>query len=118
MKINGIDIPAPSSIEFQLEHIDEAERNSLGNMLIDGVNVKQRLQFSWKYLSVAQAQTIFEQVSSVTQRIVEIEDYPSPLTGNLESGNFYTGGKQAGSMQILNGNAIGYRDITFNAIEV
>jgi len=117
MKINGVTVPTPSSIEYQLEHIDQAERNANATMLIDGIAVKVKLGMAWNYLSPSDAKTIMENTAAVAKRIVLVEDYPSPLTGTFTSGYFYFGGKKAGVMHIRSGNTIGYENFTVNAIE-
>ena len=117
MKFNGVTVPMPSAIEYQLEHIDKAERNANGTMLIDGITTKVKLNFIWNYLSPSDAKTIMDNTASVATRIILIEDYPSPVTGTLTTGYFYTGGKKGGVMQFSGGNTRGYVDFSLNAIE-
>jgi hypothetical protein len=117
MKLNGVTVRLPSSIKVDIEHIDQAERNAKGDILIDGIAVKRKLTFNWNYLSVAEAKTIFENTSIVATRIIAVTDYPDPVTGSLATRNMYTSTKSGEAMKMGTGMTIGWRNVSLNCIE-
>ncbi len=115
MTINGDTYPDPSSCNVSIEHIDQAERNSAGTMLIDAITVKRKYEFRWNRLSNSDAQSLLTVVSSLT-RFVELQ-FTDPVTGAIRTGTFYTGSKSAEVQRLSSGVAIGWVNIGFSAIE-
>ena len=50
IKINNVKIPVPSSYAPSIMDITKAERNSKGDMQIDLINKKYKLELSWNFL--------------------------------------------------------------------
>lgn len=112
IKINGVDIPAPSSYTVSIMDISKAERNVKGDMIIERIATKRKIELLWKYLSKEDLARVFSLVSPV---FFEVE-YIDPQTNDKKIGTFYVGDRSAGALDYSDGN-IKWKDIKFNLIE-
>ncbi|WFA10327.1 DUF6711 family protein [Tissierella sp. Yu-01] len=113
IKIDGKEIPSPSDYLVSIMDIStNAERNAAGDLVMDRVATKRKIELSWRFLPKDELSTLLKSVSSV---FFEVE-YIDPQEGTFKSGTFYCGDRSAGALDYINGN-IRYRDIKFNLIE-
>jgi hypothetical protein len=113
IKVNSVDISTPSTFDVSINDIVKADRDAHGNMMIEKIATKRKLEMTWKYLSQSAASTLLSAVSTTTFFTVE---YPDPLTGALRSGTFYCGDRSVGMID-YQASTPRYKDIKFNFIE-
>lgn len=112
IKINGVDLPAPSDYIVTIQDLSKAERNANGTMIIERIATKRKLELSWKYLSKEQLSTVFNLVSPVFFTV----NYIDPQTNGIKTGTFYCGDRSAGALDFIDGK-IRYKDIKFSLVE-
>lgn len=112
IKINGVAIPTPSDLQIGIMDISEANRNANGEMFIERIATKRKLEPSWSYLSKEDLSKLFKAVSHV---FFEVE-YIDPEDNEVKTGTFYAGDRKAGALDYRNG-VIRYKDISVNLIE-
>lgn len=112
LKINGVDIPAPSDYIVDIMDISKAERNAAGVMVIDRIATKRKIQLSWKYLTREKLSQILKLVSPVFFNV----EYIDPQDNGRKTGMFYCGDRTAAALDYKNG-VIRYKDVKFNLIE-
>ena len=113
IKVNNALIKTPSEYTVSLEDIVNAERNTLGTMVIERVATKRKLELSWNVLTQAELASILQAVSAVTFTV----EYPDPEDGTLKTGTFYSGSKSAGAID-YRGGTIRWKDAKMNWIEI
>lgn len=112
IKIDGRDIPTPSDYSVGIQDISKAERNARGDMIIERIATKRKLELGWKYLSQSSLQIVLNAVSPVFFSV----SYIDPLTGSQKTGTFYAGDRNVGALDYTNGK-IRWKDIKFSVIE-
>lgn len=112
IKIDGAIIPTPSDYTVGIMDISKAERNARGNLIIERIATKRKLEFSWNYLSKEDLSRLLKLVSPVFFKV----DYIDPQENTWKNGTFYVGDRKVGALDYRNGN-IRYKDIKFNLIE-
>lgn len=114
MKIDSVTMPTPSSLTIGLEPIDKAERTESGDMFIEAITVKRKLECTWSYLTNAQVTAL---QTAITTRSVSIE-YEDPRTGTTRTGTFYTGPNTQDVLRFASGAVVGWTNVKFNCIEM
>lgn len=112
IKINTVTIPTPSDFQVSVMDISKAERNANGDMIIERIATKRKLELTWKYLSQADLSALLIRVSAVFFTI----EYPDPQTGALRTGTFYSGDRTAGAIDYQN-DTPRWKDIKMNFVE-
>jgi hypothetical protein len=112
IEINNIKIPSPSSFKVGIMDISNAERNAKGEMLIDRIATKRKLDLGWSVLKADELSRILQLVNNVNFFV----KYPDPMTGSIETKIFYVGDRNAPMYKFNNGNPL-WNDISFNFIE-
>lgn len=112
IKINGVEIPAPSSYSIGIQDISQAERNANGTMIIERIATKRKIEMSWGILTKEEVSKLLKAVSPV----FFIVQYMDPQDTNLKTGTFYCGDRSAPMLTFVNGQPK-YKDVTFNIIE-
>ncbi|MGI6071372.1 MAG: DUF6711 family protein [Blautia sp.] len=112
IKINGVDIHAPSEYSVGIQDISKAERNANGTIIIERIATKRKIELSWKYLDRASLSTIFNAVADVFFTV----EYIDPQDNATKIGTFYCGDRKAGLIDFKNGIPR-YKDVSFNLIE-
>lgn len=87
LKINGVDIPTPSAMQVGIHDISNAERNAKGNMMIDRIATKRKIELGWGPLSPLEMSVILNAVKDVFFSVT----YPEPMTGDMQTKTFYVG---------------------------
>lgn len=112
IKIDGKEIPTPSDYLPSIMDISKAERNARGDMIIERITTKRKIELSWRYLSKEDLSKLFTAVSPVFFQV----EYIDPQTNSVKTGTFYAGDRNAGALDFIGGN-IRYKDIKFSVIE-
>ncbi|WP_243175525.1 DUF6711 family protein [Clostridium gasigenes] len=112
ISINGVEISTPSDYKVSIMDINKAERNARGDIIIERITTKRKIELAWKYLSKEDLSNLFNLVSGTFFSV----DYIDPQDGNNRSGTFYAGDRSSGALDFMNG-LIRYKDIKFNLIE-
>jgi len=112
IQINSVTIPTPSDYKISVMDLSKAERNANGNMIIERVATKRKLELEYKYLSSNDLSVLLQAISDVFFTV----SYPDFVTGSISSGTFYVGDRTAGAIDYQN-DIIRYKDIKFNLIE-
>lgn len=110
--INGVEMITPTDLQVGIFDISKAERNSLGDMIIERVNTKRKLFLTYSFLTEDQAATILRQIAPTFYNVTYID----PQLKTTETGSFYCGDRNIGWVDYQNG-VPRYRDLTFNLIE-
>jgi hypothetical protein len=112
IEINNNIIPTPSSFKVGIMDISNAERNAKGEMLIDRIATKRKLEVSWAYLKSTELAGLLQLINNVYFFV----KYPDPMTGNVEIKTFYVGDRNVGMYSYKSGMPT-WNDISFNFIE-
>lgn len=112
VKINGVQIPSPSTYQIGIYDLSKAERVASGYLMIERIATKRKIELSWNYLNNEQLSSLLTLVSSVSF----IVEYTDPQTNAKKTGEFYCGDRQAEAIDYHNGQ-IRYKNIKFNLIE-
>lgn len=112
IKIDGREIPTPSDYQIGIMDISKAERNARGDMIIERIATKRKIELGWKHLSKSDLQTVMNAVSPVFFSV----DYIDPLTSAQKTGTFYAGDRNVGALDYIGGD-IRWKDIKFSVIE-
>lgn len=112
IKIDGKEIPTPSDYLVSIQDISKAERNARGDMIMERIATKRKIELAWKYLSKSDLQLVFNAVSPVFFQV----DYLDPETGSRKTGTFYAGDRNVGALDYIKGD-IRWKDIKFNIVE-
>lgn len=111
--INSVKISTPSTLQIGIMDLSKAERNAKGNLIIERINTKRKLELSYNYLSATSLSTLLNAISGTTFTVT----YPDAQTGANRTGTFYVGDRNAGAID-FQGGTVRYKDIKFNLIEV
>lgn len=112
IKINGVELPTPSDYTVGIQDLSKAERNANGTMIIERIATKRKIELGWKFLSKEELSNLFNLVAPVFFTV----NYIDPQAGGNKTGTFYSGDRNAGALDFVNGN-IRYKDIKFSIIE-
>lgn len=113
LKINGVELPAPDSIQPGIMDISKGRRNSAGTMLIRRIATKRKLELSWTILKANQLSKILKLVSEVFFNV----EYIDPEDNKVKSGTFYAGDRTMQIALMKNGVVELYKNVKFNVIE-
>lgn len=112
LEVNNIPIPAPSEFRPGIQDIEDAGRNAQGDMMIDRIATKRKLEMKWDYLSAQELSTLLKLVSNPFFFV----KYPDPETAKFEIKTFYCGDRNMGMYMYSKGQAY-WSDVSFNFIE-
>ena len=90
LKVNGVFIQDPSSLEFQMYDLDSEDgsgRNQQGMMLRDRVAVKRKLVCKFPPMYENEAKVLLNAVKDMFFTV----EYPDPYTGKRETMTAYAG---------------------------
>lgn len=112
IKINGVDIPTPTSYSVSIQDLSNAERNATGTMIIERIATKRKIELGWSYLTKEKTSILLNAINPVFFNV----QYIDPQTGGIKSGTFYCGDRSIGLIDFKNGKPR-YKDIKFNLVE-
>lgn len=112
ISVNGVDLPTPSEYTVGIMDLSKAERNVRGDMIIERIATKRKIDLGWAYLTGIQ----YSQILTAVDAVFFTVNYFDPKTNNMRVGTFYSGDRQAPMMKFTNGVA-NWKDVKFNLIE-
>lgn len=112
LKINGTSLPAPKTYNVGIQDLNNAERNAKGDMLIDRIATKRKLELEWGVLNQEDMSLI---LNLVKDTFFEVE-YFDPQDGETKIGTFYAGDRNAPMISFMNGRPI-FKQLKCNIIE-
>lgn len=112
IQINGVDIPTPSEYTVGIMDLSKAERNARGNIIIERVATKRKIELVWEYLDRFQLSQVLNAVSGVFFQVAYID----PQDNAVKTGTFYVGDRKAGALDYRDGK-VRWKNIQFNLIE-
>ena len=116
IKINGVDIPKyPSTFSVAISDLDDGTsttRTMDGMLHRDRIAVKRKLELKFALLKWAELSTLLNQIQDVFFMVT----YPDPMTGNVQTKEFYVGDRSAPVGLIRDGEYY-WTGISFNFIE-
>lgn len=90
-----------------------ADRNASGNVVIDRVGTKRKLELSWACLTGEQLSAL---LTAVGTDVFFTAQYPDPQTGGMRSMECYSGDRSTGVLRVVNGEPV-WTKIEMNWIE-
>lgn len=115
IQINGTYIPNPSSLQWGIQSVSDsnAGRDMQGNMHVNLITRKRKLELSWNAVDFATASEVLTAVNGETFEVT----YRDALSNNIETRTFYVGDRTAPVYSYAVGHQW-YSNISFNLIEV
>lgn len=117
IKINGVAIPKyPSSFSVTISDLDDGRttgRTMDGILHRDRIAVKRKIELSFNALKWSEISTLMQQISAQEFTV----EYPDPMTGTIETKNFYVGDRTAPVGIYIDGEPM-WLDVKFNFIEL
>lgn len=114
-----VPIPPPSVLTIGVNDISDAKRTASGNMVIDHINRKQKLELEWKYLSKDNLKTLLTLIDPTAFEV----RYTDPQTDALVEKRFYKGNRKIPVLRWVYDEDTGtyytdYSDVGVNFIEL
>lgn len=118
LKINNISIPTPSEYSVGVQDISKADRIANGDIKIERIATKVKLEMSWNYLTSSQLSVLLNSVKGSKANPTFPVHYWDPMTmTTITTKKFYVGDRTAGMYIFKDGNPT-YVGVSFNLIEV
>lgn len=95
--------------------IDKAERNANGEMIIEFIAQKCKLEMTWKYLTSTEADLIRSLCKAGNGTRFVTVTYPQ-ADGTIASGTFYAGDFVLGAYKYI-GGVIHFKDVKLSLIQ-
>lgn len=112
--VNGFEMPAPSSMKVTVFDVSStADRNASGNVVIDRVGTKRKIELSWSHLSGSDLSRL---LTAVGTDVFFTAEYPDPVTGGMKSIVCYAGDRSTGVLRVIGGEPV-WTKIEMNWIE-
>lgn len=100
MKINGVTVKTPSSMQVDIMDIDsDSYRTAKGNLVRDRVAVKRKIACSWNWLTIAECSTLLQ---AVEDEFVELT-YLDPKLGTVTTKTVYVGDRTSPVYSFVDG---------------
>jgi len=112
IKINGIDITAPTTYTIGIMDISKAQRNAAGTIFINRIATKRKLTLSWQFLYDYELSAILQLISDVFFDVT----YVDPQTNAITTKTFYCGDRSTTAIDYTNGK-MRWKDVKFDLIE-
>lgn len=117
LKINNVDIATPSEFTVGVQDISKAERIANGDIKIERIATKVKLEMSWNYLTTNQLSVLLKSVRGSRANPTFPVTYWDPIEAKAITKQFYVGDRTAGMHMIKYGKPV-YVGVAFNLIEV
>ena len=115
LKINGTYIPNPSSLQWGIQTVSDssAGRDMKGDMHVNKITDKRKLELTWNNVDFATAREILQAVHHETFDLT----YRDALSNEIETRTFYVGDRTAPVYSYAVGMQW-YSNVSFDLIEV
>lgn len=101
LKINGADMPAPSSLSVRIDNVPQSLRRTLdGTACVSRAAVRRTLTCLWSYLSAENLAALLNAVSAQAQFSLS---YPDPATGSARQMTACCTDRSIGLSRVSNG---------------
>ena len=117
LKINGVNVATPSEFTVGVQDIAKAERIANGDIRIERIATKIKLEMSWNYLTTRDLSILLKSVRGSRRSPTFPVVYWDPIEEGNVSKQFYVGDRTAGMHMIKDGKPV-YVGVAFNLIEV
>lgn len=111
--LNTVTIPSPSSYSVNILDISKADRNANGEMILEIIATKRKLELSYNYLSNTDLSSL---LSKFTGNTFFTMVYPDTVTGAAKSGVFYVSDRKSEAIDYQSG-VPRWKGISFSLIE-
>lgn len=112
LEINGNQAPSPITYNVGMMDISKAERNALGNMVLDIITTKTKIELEWGILTAQEASQLFNMIKPAFFQV----KYFDPETATYKIGTFYKGDRTLG-VALFEGGIPVWRGAKMNFIE-
>ncbi len=114
LKINGVDMPDPSSFSVSIMDIDDetTTRNAQGDLTRDRIATKRKLNCEWPPLTMSESSKLLKAVRNVFFQV----EYPDPMEGARITKIFYVGDRSTPMLRVKNGVVL-WEGLSMNFIE-
>ncbi len=114
LKIDGADIPAPTSMTWGLQDVsnEDAGRTEDTKMHKKRIGQKRKIELAWHNISKEQAAKILQAFNPEYIYVT----YPDPMSGKEETREFYVGDRTA-PFKLWTVSQKIYSEVSFNIIE-
>lgn len=114
IRINNVKMPSPTDFSVTISDIssDDSKRNARGDMLIDRIATKRKIEMSWDFISLEDMSLTLKLVNDIFFTV----EYPDPEEGKFMTRTFYVGDRTAPMLDIINGKPM-WKNVKFNLIE-
>lgn len=114
IRINGVKMPTPTSFSVSISDIssDDSKRNARGDMLIDRICTKRKIEMSWDFITLEDMSLTLNLVKDIFFTV----EYPDPQEGKFLTKTFYVGDRTAPMCVLKEGKPI-WKNVKFNLIE-
>lgn len=114
IRINGVNMPTPTSFSVSISDIssDDSKRNARGDMLIDRICTKRKIEMSWDFITLEDMSLTLNLVKDIFFTV----EYPDPQEGKFLTKIFYVGDRTAPMCVLKDGKPM-WKNVKFNLIE-
>lgn len=99
LKINGVDLPTPSSLTPGIQDIGKWERNARGTMIGELIAKKVKLDCTWSVLSGPEMAALLAKINPLFFNVT----YLDPETNTFRTATFYKGDRNIPMLDYING---------------
>ena len=112
--VNGAAMPAPSTLKVTIFDVaSTADRNASGQVVMDRVGTKRKLEMTWAHLTPAQLSQLLQAVGA---DVFFTAGYPDPQTAQMRTMTCYCGDRTGGILRMISGAPV-WTNIEMNWIE-
>lgn len=114
IRINGVQMPNPTNFSVTISDIssDDSKRNARGDMLIDRITTKRKIEMEWNFISLEDMSLTLRLVKDIFFSV----EYPDPEEGKFITKTFYVGDRTAPMLDIIDGKPM-WKNVKFDFIE-
>ena len=113
LEVQSVNLPPPIVYNVGMMDISKAERNAQGDMVLDIIAVKTKIELEWGILTAAEVSTLFNLIKPTWFEV----KYFDPETAELKTKTFYKGDRNTGAVLFQNGQPL-WKGTKVNFIEV
>src|ERR1700752_1098969 len=114
IEVNGVMtiMPTPTDMEIEIYDISKAERLANGQMNIERIATKMKLQITYDYITATNLKTVLSAISPTFYNV----QFHDPKTNALRTASMYCGDRSIGFIDYQNSTPR-YRGVSFDLIE-
>lgn len=115
-EFNGIKVKTPDTFKPNLATTSTEDSDRTQDLVMHNtpMGTIQSYSFEWKYIEPKEAAKILSQIINKSEYTLK---FINPLTGEWETGKFYTSNYNLGTLRVSNGDFV-WESLSFNAIGI